>query len=356
MREALEAVKRALGAEAVILGTRTVPATGLAAITGQHMVEITAAPAGAARPARRAVRPERAGAAAATSAAAADVGGASTERSPVEGAQKPRWAVPQHMYPYYVQLVQNEVADEIAQRVVSQVAKALPAGVSPTREAVHGALREYIARMIPETSGVMLESGACRRVAFVGPPGSGKTTALAKIAAHFKLRAGRSVALLSLDMNRVGGHEQLRHYADVIDVPVYRAQTIGEVKACLKEIGDTELLLIDSMGVGLREHGRFARLATLLRAARPDETHLVLPASLTPEVQGRVVSGFKPLGVQRVFLTHLDEVVGLGIILNMVMRLDIKVSYLSHGQNVPNDLEEACGSRVAEVLLCADEQ
>lgn len=92
-----------------------------------------------------------------------------------------------------------------------------------------------------------------------------------------------------------------------------------------------------------------------MRAARPDEIHLVLPASLDAKVQTRIADGFSPLGVSRVVLTRLDEVVGLGVILNVVDRLSLGVSYLANGQNVPNDIQEACGPRVAELLFVADD-
>jgi flagellar biosynthesis protein FlhF len=165
------------------------------------------------------------------------------------------------------------------------------------------------------------------------------------------LRQGKRVAVLSLDMSRLAAHEQLRRYAEVIDVPLHVAQTIAEVRQGLRDLETVDLLLVDTPGVGLREQGRFARLAALLRAVRPDETHLVLPASLTPAVQARVAQGFAPLGLSRAVLTRLDDAIGFGVILNVTQRLNLSVSYVTTGQNVPNDIEEACGRRVAERLL-----
>lgn len=249
-----------------------------------------------------------------------------------------------------MRLVQNEVAEELAARLVQQAA-AQVATDGGDESVLRTAICEYITRTIPAAAGVELQPGRPRRVALVGPSGGGKSTTLAKLVAHFKLRREQRVAVLSLDMHRLDAHEQQRRYAEVLGVALYTAQTIADVKDALKRLEAIDVLLIDTPGVGPREQGRFARLATLLRAARPDEIHLVLPASLDRVVQARVAQGFAPLGVSRVLLTRLDEVIGLGVILNVVERLSLRVSYLTAGQNVPNDIEEACGPRVAELLL-----
>lgn len=367
MRDALELVKRELGPDAIILGTRTLPPAGLGALAKRQRVEITAAPPSLTTPAPRlkgpAQRPASSGPAVAATfepvaarsparPSPVAAGASPAVDAPLPFAAPDRPALPPHLYPCYVQLVQNEVADDLAAQLVKQAAARVPAGDSG-ETALRDSLREYIAALIPETSGVDLQAGAPRRVALVGPSGGGKTTTLAKLAAHFKLRQGKRVGLLSLDMTRLAAHEQLRRYAEVIGVPLHAAQTIADVRQGLHELESVDLLLIDTPGVGLREQGRFARLATLLRAARPDETHLVLPASLAPGVQTRVAQGFTPLGLSRVVLTRLDDAIGFGVILNVTQRLNLNVSYVTTGQNVPNDIEEASGRRVAERLLAA---
>lgn len=359
MPEALAAVKRALGTNAVILGTRTLADGGWPGWRRRDRVEITAAPPETSTRAPRV----RAAAARATprsgpmprsDVSAADEQPAAGSPSAAEAPPEPA-ALPPTLYPCYVQLVQNAVADELAERLVRQAADDERAHGHPDAAALRTAVGRYIARMIPEPAGVTLAAGTPRRVALVGPSGGGKTLTAAKLATLFRLREEKRVALLSIDMHRLDAREQLRRFADALDVPFHVAQTIGDVKQVLRGLGSVDLLLIDTPGVGLREQARFARLAALLRAARPDEIHLVLPASLAPDVQLRVAQSFQPLGVAKLILTRLDELVGLGVVLNVIDRLELGVSYLTTGQNVPGDIQEACGGRVAELLCLVKE-
>jgi flagellar biosynthesis protein FlhF len=250
--------------------------------------------------------------------------------------------------PIYQQLLQNQVADELARRMVAEVERRC--GGQPTAERVRAVLAEVIERLAPRGA-IELPAGGRRRVALVGPPGSGKTTTLAKLAAQFRLRLKRSVGLLSLDMHRLAAHEQLARYAEIIGAPLATAQTLSAAKASMQALESSELVLVDTCGVGRRDRGRFARLAALLRAVRPHEVHLVLPAAYSPAAQERAAALFAPLGVTRVVLTHVDEAVGCGVVLSALQRAGWGLSYVSDGQRVPTDLHEACGSRLAELLL-----
>lgn len=340
MPEALAAVKRELGPDAVILGTRQLTNPGVAGWARRMRVEITAAPGEAASPAPRAAKPRPAPAVTSTPVA-----------TPTPKPSAP--ALPEELYPYYLRLIEQEVGAELAERIVKLAADRLAEGQTPSAEHVVTAIREQIAAMIPDGTTAAVAPGARRRIALVGPAGAGKTTTIAKVAALLRLREQRSVALLSLDSHRLDAGVQITRYAEALGVPAHSAQSVSEVKDALAQAGLNDVVMIDTPGVGPRDQGRFARLASLLRAAKPDETHLVLPASLAPSAQTRIAESFKPLGVTRLVLTHLDEVVGIGAVINAVDRLQLALSYLGTGQTVPQDLQKACGRQVAELLSIA---
>lgn len=354
VREALAQVKKALGPDAVILGTRTISSGPLGALVGKTAVEITAAPPetptraprlGGTGPAggRRVSVQQRAGSSA---AGKRDRPGAGP---PVIGQPNPL-EVPGELYPYYLKLVQNEVAAELAAELIRQ-AVAVEPNAQRRPEALRRAMREAIARLVPLAGGVELPHGEMRRVALVGPPGAGKTSTAAKLAAHFKLRERRRVGVLSIDMHRMATHAELGRYAKLIGVPFETAQTVTGLRDARRRLEGVELVLIDTPGVSWRDRGRFVRLAALLRSADAHEVHLVLPASMSSEVQRRCAEQFAPLGVSRVALTRVDELIGCGAVLNAMSRLSWGLSYLCDGQTVPSHLQEACSERLAELVL-----
>ncbi len=325
MPEALARVKRELGEQAVILGTRSCPQKGVGALLGRPAVEITAA-----LPNAGDISP-------------------SPGRASRPGAGPPK--LPEHIFPYYRKLVENEVAEQLAMRLARQAGALQPGHAPGNKSSLQRVMRQTIAKMIPVTGGVDLTPGSPRRVALVGPAGGGKTTTLAKLAAHFKLRLKKRVAIVSLDMQRLGSNEQMRRYADIIGVEMRTAQTVPAVKSMLEELESVDLVLIDTHGVCAGDQGHFARLAAVLRAARPHEVHLVLAVSMIPSVQIRMARRFGPLGVSKVVLTRLDEAVGLGVILNVIEKLEWGLSYVTNGETVPNNIEEACAERMAALIF-----
>ncbi len=333
-REALTLVKRSLGADAVILGTRTVAPEGVQAWMKRPWTEITAAAADLPSPAPRLTRPAS----------------SPSERSTTR-AEDVNSIVPRELYPHFVKLVEQEVATDVAAAIVRRAACG---GAEVDDSVLRAAVRDYLREMMPEDNSVDNAGPGSRCIAFVGPSGVGKTSAIAKLAVRYKLNEGRSVRLISLDMYRPGAHEQLQRYAEIIGVPFLGVQTQVEARQCRQLTEDDEVVLVDTPGVGLQEQQLFARVAVLLRAVRPDRTYLVLPASYSATVLKTSARGFEPLQPDGLVLTHLDDVVGLGVILNAVEQIRMRVAYLSTGQRVNADLEEACESRIAELILIED--
>ncbi len=384
MPEALARVKREVGPDAVILGTRTIEGGGLGRVVGRTVVEITAAPADTHSPAPRIrSKPSRKTSNASTpppapggstakvappalrpgeTSAPARVGRSNGEpsvkrkvvRATAASGQPGGAARDLRSYPSYLALVQNDVADDLARKLVSEAVRRRPNGSEEDPALLRQVICDYLSRTLPEPGGIELTPGAVRRVAFVGPSGAGKTTTMAKLAAHMKLRKQQRVAILSLDMHRLGSSEQLRRYAEIIHVPFATDQTVAGVDRRLRSWeGAFDLILMDTPGISLRDANRFARMHALLRAARPDEVHLVVQSSAASGVLTRVADTFKPFGVSKVVLTRLDETIGLGVVLNALEKLPWQLSYVSAGQNVPRDIEEACSKRFAELVLPA---
>jgi len=182
--------------------------------------------------------------------------------------------------------------------------------------------------------------------ALVGPTGAGKTTTLAKLANHRDVFGTRRVGLLCLDTYRVGGVEQLRLYADLSGVPVEVAYDEDDLGRALRRMGDCEVILADTAGRGPRRREDLERLGAHLRALRPVETHLVLPAGLQPMFARRQLVAHRALGVTHVIASKLDECPGDRTVAEVAAAAGLPMRWATDGQEVPRDLRDARDARL----------
>jgi flagellar biosynthesis protein FlhF len=201
---------------------------------------------------------------------------------------------------------------------------------------------------------VLGRSGATPRVvALVGPPGSGKTTTLVKLAVNFGLAARRPVLLVSVDTYRVAAADQLRSYAAILGVAFQVLETVGALAQTLEENRGKELILIDTPGLGAGEAGAFPELARFLAAREEVDTHLVLPASMKTADLSRAADSFAAFHPHRLLFTRMDETTSFGPVLSEAARLGRALSFFGTGQRIPEDLEPAGRARLVELILGA---
>jgi flagellar biosynthesis protein FlhF len=190
-----------------------------------------------------------------------------------------------------------------------------------------------------------------RRVAaFVGPTGVGKTTSVAKIAAHAAL-AGKTVGLVTTDTYRIGAVDQLRTYAELLHAPLCVVESPADWESARRRLRDCALVLVDSGGRSFRAREEIERLSSLLPRPLVDEIHLVLPAAISPSDLRLQAQAFAPLRPDRLLWTKLDECAVFGALFNGFLNLRLPCSYLSTGQRVPEDLEMATPERIGRLLL-----
>ena len=374
MASALELVKSQFGRDAVILSTRTSGRGGLLGFGGKTFVEITAAKAWSDLPAspkvprikRTSARMEHADGAAdrmaptarmTSSNPAALVAEIGSLRSVVtdlvrETRRARAGTVPEQLHEAYLHLVQNEVAEEVAQQLVEQVRAALSDKQLGDAQAVRAELVRSLEAMLPSAGPIQLvQAGGPTVIALVGPTGVGKTTTVAKLAANFRLRQKRKVGLVTIDTYRIGAVEQLRTYAEIIDVPLVVVTTPRELAEAVVEMRDVELILIDTAGRSPRDAVKINELAGFFRETKPHEVHLVLSGTSGKGVLQEATDRFAPLEIDRVILTKLDEAVGLGVVLSCLDKIEARLSYVTTGQDVPDDIAEGKGRVLAELIL-----
>jgi flagellar biosynthesis protein FlhF len=188
-------------------------------------------------------------------------------------------------------------------------------------------------------------------LALTGPTGVGKTTTIAKLAATYKLRLGMRVGLVTADTYRIAAIEQLRTYANIIGLPVKVAMTPPELQAAVDAFDAVDVILVDTAGRSQRDQSRLEELRQLIAAAAPHETHLVVSAALSEGVLHCAVEKFRSLSPNRIIVTKMDEGVELGAVMNVLVRAGLPMSYLTTGQEVPDDIEPADGLLFARAIL-----
>ena len=193
--------------------------------------------------------------------------------------------------------------------------------------------------------------GGARVLSLIGPTGVGKTTTIAKLAANFKLREGKRVGLITIDTYRIAAVDQLKTYAQLIDVPLEVVLSPDELQRAVCEMDDLDVILIDTAGRSQKDQLRLSRLSAFLSAVECDEVHLVLAATANRSCALSTLEKFAPLGVNHILMTKLDEAVVYGGLLDVASAAQVPISYVTAGQNVPDDIAAAEPRRLATSIL-----
>jgi len=214
-------------------------------------------------------------------------------------------------------------------------------------EALGRAISELVGRPRP----VEPSPGGNRVVAFIGPHGAGKTTALVKVACELALGGGRKVAMVTADTHRLAAAEQLARYAAVLGMELGVAYTPGDLRRQCSRFGEAEFTLVDTPGHVWRSADDLAELGALLESAAPGEVHLVLPATRDLAVAEHAMCAYRPLGIDRLLVSRLDEAESYAPVVNLVSATKLPLSYLSCGPDVPGLLEVPDPWVIARSLL-----
>lgn len=252
----------------------------------------------------------------------------------------------------HARLVESEVPLPIADAAAHAARERLDADELTDESAVrHEFLRDIESRIRTIGSAANDTEGDRAVIALVGPTGVGKTTTVAKLAARAKLRANRTVGLITSDTYRIGAVEQLKTYADIVGLELRVASTPEEMREQIDALEHCDLVVVDTAGRSQHNTERLVELERMIAAANPSETHLVVSSTVSPKVIASTAQNFRVLRPDRCVLTKLDECVSTGVIARMEELVALPMSYVTVGQEVPDDLLIARASRLARAVL-----
>jgi flagellar biosynthesis protein FlhF len=241
----------------------------------------------------------------------------------------------------YYRLVANGVSRERAYKLVNTI------DTIDSFDTTVKLLEDTITKTIPVTNKKKRKG----IIAFVGPTGVGKTTTLAKLAAHYSMSEKLGVGLISADTYRIAAAEQLKTYARIMGLPIKVVSEKEEFRKALNLFSDKDLVLVDTPGKSRSDTGYTEKLRDFLNVGVPVETNLLLSVTTSRENMLDTSSRFGVVNYDNIIFTKLDEATGFGSMYDVRDHVGKPVSYLTNGQNVPSDIEEANPHRIAKLIM-----
>lgn len=245
-------------------------------------------------------------------------------------------------------LLSQEIDAELAERILGKVRDLVPDNAST--DEIRRQTERVLAAALGEPETIRLrEDGKPCVVALIGPTGVGKTTTLAKLAAEFSLAKGKKVGLITADTYRIAAVEQLKTYAEILNLPVSVVYAPTDMPSAIQGFSDKDVILVDTAGRSHRNRQQFDELRQLLHAAPIDEIYLVLSVNTGRAACQEVLEHYSFVRDYKLLFTKLDETPVSGVIFNARLRTGKRLSYVTAGQSVPDDLSVADSRGLAMV-------
>lgn len=264
---------------------------------------------------------------------------------------------PTYKYPgksgeLYIRLLQNEVDEKLSENLIKKVITESPGGLLDKEDYLEDRLKAHITSMIKISGPIQLVEKNPKMICLVGPTGIGKTTTLAKLAADFAFEKRKKVAIITVDTYRIAAVEQLKAYSEILNLPLEVVFAPSEFKGAIEKYTDYDVILIDTAGRSQKNSMQLVELKSFIDAAGYRlEIYLLLSATTKDKELIDIVENFKKVSFHKLIFTKLDETVTFGPILNLITQIPQGIAYVTTGQNVPEDIEEANAGKLAKLII-----
>ncbi len=249
-------------------------------------------------------------------------------------------------------MLDNEVDEKYAQEIINEIEQINKPNI-PFDYALANTYQKMILKF-GKPSGIEPAENGIKMVFFIGPTGVGKTTTIAKIASKFRVDEKKKVALLTADTYRIAAAEQLRTYANILEVPFRVIYTVEEIRKAIEDFKDYDYILIDTAGHSHQNSTQKENMSNFIHSVDDKvekEVHLVLSATTKYRDLISIADSYKEMADYKLIFTKLDETTTLGNLLNLRLYTGAALSYVTHGQNVPDDIEDFNPQKTVKRLL-----
>tara|TARA_R110002095_G_scaffold173588_2_gene150954 strand:- start:2553 stop:3884 length:1332 start_codon:yes stop_codon:yes gene_type:complete len=262
--------------------------------------------------------------------------------------------VPAELFQIYTNLIDAEVEEGIAHQLITKLKQNSSSEQLKDMTASKALLAALIESQLKCAAPIKPVPGQRKVVALVGPTGVGKTTTIAKLAANFRLRDNIKMGLVTVDTYRIAAVEQLRTYAEIIDLPMKVVSNPQEMQQALDELVGLDLVLVDTAGRSPSDDLKIQELERLFREVPIDEVSLVMSMTSSAKSLEAIAKRFQVARPTSMILTKMDEAPVMGSLLSLSQNVKLPVRYLTTGQDVPDDIEPANAARIARLILGED--
>ncbi len=250
--------------------------------------------------------------------------------------------------PLAQELSRSGISSDLVETILDALDK-LPSGGG--NQALKSRLSEVFGRLIRFAGTLKVRKNAPRIIALVGPTGVGKTTTTAKLAAMHAFNRGNKVALITMDIFRVGAVEQLKTYSRIMGIPLEVASTPKELESAVEKHSDCDLIFIDTAGRSHKDTEKLNEMKQFFADKIPMEVFLCLSATTKDRELTEILNCFSIFQISKVVFTKIDESESFGNMINVLMKGNLQVAYFTTGQRVPEDIEVATPSKLADMIL-----
>ena len=252
----------------------------------------------------------------------------------------------------YNTLLKNEVNEKYINQVLDEVEKFIRPGNNV--DLILPNIYQKLVLKFGQPKTIELSGKKPNVVFFIGPTGVGKTTTIAKIASKYKVEYNRKVAFITADTYRIAATEQLRVYANILDAPMSIVYSVEDINEAIEKYEDYDLIFVDTAGFSHKNEQQRNDTKRLLEGVKEEyhnEVYLVLSATTKYNDLLDIVDIYNEISKFKLIFTKLDETSSYGNLLNIKLYADADLSYVTIGQNVPDDIEVFDTQKIVKQLL-----
>ncbi|MGL4655909.1 MAG: flagellar biosynthesis protein FlhF [Sarcina sp.] len=359
MNEAMRQIRQELGADAVIVSERKVRQAGIKGIFGKKMIEVTAAKDNKKKKAssfkQSNFREDK----------SEDEVLNALKVAMAKNADIKKETVVKEVYtPPKKEVLERSLHNEVKEMkaILNKIAKVEDEGLKKLLKD-EDVIEEIIEKVFEGTSDDCVAKGRLENLlsveksnlegvtVLVGPTGVGKTTTIAKLAGRLSLIENKKVGLITVDTYRIGAVEQLKTYAQIMNIPFEVVINIQEMESAIESMKECDVVLIDTTGRSSKNIMQISELRAFVEKANPKNISLVVSATTKNKDLKLIIDAYRQLDYKDVIVTKLDETSSNGTILNIAYLARKPLRYMTTGQGVPNDIETCLKENIISELL-----